>query len=84
MLVPAVRRPKRRGRLRVEQRLQGWTYGDPNDVAKKRMPCPLPFDKLPKKTQDYDRQAVRAVPRMLASLGYEIYRMVEPPEPVTA
>jgi len=38
------------------------------------------LEDLPKDIQDYDRRAVRAIPRILGSLGYEVYRMVEAEE----
>jgi hypothetical protein len=59
------------GRWNVERLLAGWTLGS-KDVEKKTSPYLVAWSDLPESIKDYDRNAVRAIPRMLAELGYEI------------
>lgn len=60
-----------------EQRLQNWTYGKTRDAITKRTPNMVPYERLDESTREYDRESVRAIPRVLAQTGFEIYRTVE-------
>ena len=42
---------------------------------KKIHDCLVDWGKLPNKIKDYDRNAVIAIPALLAKAGFEIYRM---------
>ncbi|MHB8766014.1 MAG: RyR domain-containing protein, partial [Deferrisomatales bacterium] len=60
-----------------ERRLQGWTWGEQKDVAARVSPYLVPYEALAQDIQEYDRQAVRVIPRVLWGLGYEVYRTGE-------
>lgn len=56
-----------------ERRAAGWTLG-PKNTERRRSPYLVPYDELPAEVQDYDREAVRAIPSLLAAAGYGIVR----------
>lgn len=56
-----------------ERRAAGWLPG-PKDTANKRTPYFVPFEELPDDIADFDRNAVRDIPSMLASAGLRIER----------
>jgi len=59
------------GRWNAERVLAGWTLGEKN-VEARRSPYLVPWCELPGEVQEWDRRAVRAIPKVLARLGYEI------------
>jgi hypothetical protein len=59
------------------KRAQGWELGPRRDNAKKITNLLVPFEDLPKQEADKDREFVRAVPALLASVGLQLVR-VEP------
>ncbi len=61
-------------RFVAERFLAGFSAG-PRDVARKTSPYLVPWDDLEEKIKDYDRRAVREIPELLASAGFEIYRL---------
>ncbi|MBM4275973.1 MAG: RyR domain protein [Deltaproteobacteria bacterium] len=61
-------------RWMAEKRAAGWTYGPVKDAGKKTHPSLLPWEELPEEEKDKDRQAVRAIPALLAAAGFEIQR----------
>jgi hypothetical protein len=65
-------------RWTAERIRSGWTYGSQRDDAAKRHPCVAPWDALTDQYREKDRQAVLAIPVMLADVGLVIVR-VEPP-----
>jgi hypothetical protein len=64
-------------RWNTERFRQGWTYGPekPGNKEKKISPWLVEWEKLPEKIKDYDHDAVKAIPGLLAGLGFEIYRL---------
>jgi hypothetical protein len=58
----------------AEKFLEGFSVG-PRDLARKTSPYLVAWDELEEKIGDYDRQAVRGIPELLASAGFEIYRL---------
>ena len=62
------------GRWNVERLRDGWRYGKPRDDAKKIHDCIVPWAELPESIKLYDRESVRAFPRILAQAGLEIFR----------
>jgi hypothetical protein len=58
----------------AEKLLDGFSPG-PRDVTRKTSPYLVPWDDLDEKVRDYDREAVREIPELLASAGFEIYRL---------
>lgn len=58
----------------VEQRERdGWTSGSKN-VAKKTSPFLVAWEHLDEEVKEWDRRAVRGIPRFLAGAGYQIER----------
>ena len=59
-----------------ERRQDGWTYhpGKKN-FERKTHPHLVSWEKLPDEVKEYDRQAVRAIPSVLAAAGYMIVRV---------
>ena len=58
----------------VAERLQeGWRMG-PRDPEKKITPYLVAWDNLDEQIKDYDRDAVRGIPGILAEVGLEIFR----------
>ncbi len=58
----------------AEKLLAGFTPGG-RDNAAKTSPDLVPWDELDKKIKDIDREAVLEIPALLASAGFEIYRL---------
>lgn len=61
----------------AEKLADGWVYGRKRDEVKKTHPCIVSWEKLPEKEREKDRQAVRAIPRILGDGGYETYPLGE-------
>jgi hypothetical protein len=61
----------------AERVAMGWRLG-PRKPEKKSTPYLIPFDELPKETADLDRNAVLAIPKVLAAAGFQVER---PPQP---
>jgi len=56
-----------------DERLRnGWKPGKTRDVAKKVSPYLASWSKLPEDIKEWDRQSVRNIPGLLASVGLEI------------
>jgi hypothetical protein len=59
-----------------QERAQGTVWGPQADLDIRRThPDMVPFNELNLGTQNYDRQQVRLIPMLLATVGYELYRM---------
>lgn len=61
-------------RWMAERIAGGWRPG-PRDPEQKLTPYFVPFDELPKDVADLDRDAVRGMPAVLASAGFQIIRL---------
>jgi hypothetical protein len=57
-----------------ERRKAGWQYGPKKDPVAKTHPCLVPWSKLKESERDKDRAAVRAIPKILAEAGFQMYR----------
>lgn len=56
-----------------EERIrQGWQYGEVTDQNRKTHTSMIPYDMLPEKEKELDRQTVRRVISALISLNYKI------------
>lgn len=53
----------------------GWQYGPVRDHDQKTHPSLVPWEELPEAEREKDRQAVRAIPGLLAAAGFEIRRL---------
>jgi hypothetical protein len=60
----------------AERLTAGWTVG-PRDTDNATTPFLEPWCDVEPMYQDYDREAIRAIPRLLRQVGYRIYRMPE-------
>ncbi|HUU37298.1 MAG TPA: RyR domain-containing protein [Candidatus Desulfaltia sp.] len=58
----------------AEKFLQGFSFG-PRDVHRKTSPYLVAWEDLTEEIKDFDRQAVSEIPELLASAGFEIYRL---------
>ncbi|MFQ5866124.1 MAG: ATP-binding protein [bacterium] len=61
-------------RWNSERFLDEWSLG-PRNHDKKTSPYLVEWKDLPKKIKEYDRDAVRAIPKLLARVGFEVYRV---------
>ncbi len=56
-----------------ERQRSGWVYGEDKDVDNKVSPYLIPYQELPDEIKEYDRDAVRNIPELLAMIGMAIY-----------
>ena len=54
-----------------------WTFGSPKDPEKKITPYLVGWADLSDEVREWDRQAVRNIPFLLAHAKFEIYRMTD-------
>jgi hypothetical protein len=59
----------------TERRHTGWIAGPERDVERKITPYLIPYAELTDDVKEWDRQAVRAIPEVLAAAGLEVYRL---------
>jgi hypothetical protein len=57
----------------AERRDGGWALGS-RDVERKTSPYLVPWSELPEEVKEWDREAVRAIPDLLAGVGLGIRR----------
>ena len=60
------------GRWVVERLEGGWTPGPGRDARRKISPYLVPWQTLPEDVKDKEREMVRAIPRLLAEIGYQV------------
>ncbi|NUQ64997.1 MAG: NAD-binding protein [Pirellulales bacterium] len=66
----------------AERHLAGWSYAPgERDMIGKTHPYLCPWDQLTATVQDYDREAVRDIPFVLARIGQAVYRTAPYPDP---
>lgn len=58
-----------------EKKATGWSYGTEKDIHRQTSPYLVPFDELPDDIKELDRNAVRAIPDVLARAGLGIARL---------
>jgi hypothetical protein len=58
----------------IERRLLGWTHGDTRDDAQRRNPLLLEWERLSEEARTRNREAIGALPEILARAGFEIRR----------
>lgn len=59
-------------RWNLERFMDGWKLGPKKDVMKKTSPYLVGWSDLPEHVREWDRQAVRRIPELLAMEGLEI------------
>lgn len=57
------------GRFTAERLLAGWTLGEVRDIEHRRSPYLVEWGALPEDIKERDREAVRAIPELLARVG---------------
>ena len=63
-------------RFVAERFIQGWSLGEKDPEGKKKTsPYLVDWEYIPDDIQEYDRDAVYAIPQLLAKAGFEIYRL---------
>jgi hypothetical protein len=60
------------GRWNVERLKNGWRYGEKKDETRKLSPYLVPWSALPDAIKNYDRDAVRGWPAILAQAGWQV------------
>jgi hypothetical protein len=53
---------------------EGWRFGRQRDDKRKKHPCLVPYDELPRRERDYDRVLVGETLKVILALGYRITR----------
>ncbi|MCU0293128.1 MAG: RyR domain-containing protein [Thermoanaerobaculaceae bacterium] len=64
------------GRWTLERLRDGWRWGPKKDIDRKVSPCLVGWGELPEDVREWDREAVRAIPAILARVGLEVRRLV--------
>ncbi len=64
-------------RWNADRWLAGWRPAREKDVERRLTPCLVPFDELPPKIADYDRQAVRQLPGLLREAGKRVVPLAD-------
>lgn len=59
----------------AERRAAGWTSGPVKDVERRITPYLIPWEELTEEIREYDREAVRGIPEVLAEAGLVMYRL---------
>lgn len=59
----------------AERRRSGWAHGDTRDETARKHPDLVPWSELSNGSRDKDRQAVEAIPGLLADVGLGIIRL---------
>jgi hypothetical protein len=59
----------------TERRIEGWVFGSKRDPERKISPYLVPYADLPEDVKEWDREAVRAIPEVLAQAKFEVYRL---------
>ena len=59
-------------RWRRDLEQEGWRYGDVKDAERRRHPKLVSWEELDETDRDKDREPVRALPRMLARVGFAV------------
>ena len=63
---------------RQVKKADGWTYGEQRDENKRTHPDLVSWDDLPEGEQEKNLAVVRQIPALLARIGFQIDRLVDP------
>ncbi|MGQ0701879.1 MAG: RyR domain-containing protein [Gemmatimonadales bacterium] len=66
-----------------ERRRAGWTLGPVRDLERKVTPYLVSWEELAEEIREYDREAVRAIPEVLAEAGFAMVRADPAPRSVS-
>jgi hypothetical protein len=53
----------------------GWSFGPRRDDERREHPCLVPYDELPEREKECDRQTTLATLRALVILGFEVRKI---------
>ncbi len=62
-------------RWMTERRLAGWVYGKERDIERRISPWLVVWEELPDDVRQWDRNAVIAIPAVVAMARFEVYRL---------
>jgi len=62
-------------RWNAERLLEGWRYGPEKNISAKLNPCITAWENLDSATRVFDYDPVDNIPKLLAKIGYEVYRV---------
>ncbi|MCX6238212.1 MAG: RyR domain-containing protein, partial [Bacteroidia bacterium] len=62
-------------RWNAERLLEGWRYGPEKNITAKLNPCITAWENLDDATRVFDYDPVDNIPKLLAEIGYEVYRV---------
>jgi hypothetical protein len=65
------------GRWVIERLSDGWTLGPDRDARQKMSPYLVPWQELSEHVKDNEREMVRAIPKLLAEIGYQVSKTYE-------
>lgn len=51
---------------------QGWTYGKERSDVLKHHPCLIPYEELPEREKEYDRNTALETLKLICKLGFKI------------
>jgi len=63
------------GRWNIERLYYGWRYAKEKDVAQRRSPYLIPWEKIPPDIQKFDLDAIACLPKKLREVGLELYAL---------
>lgn len=69
------------GRYNAERLLSGWHWAEDRDPPRHLSPYLVAWSALPPKVRNYDREPVRAIPKILAAVGLSIRREATSQQP---
>ena len=58
----------------AERRASGWEQGEEKDAKRKITPYLVPYDDLTEEIKELDRDVIRNIPKLLATVGLAIYK----------
>ena len=56
----------------AERLRDGWTYGTERNDQQKETPCLVPYNQLPEREKDFDRNTALETVKLIVKLGYNI------------
>jgi hypothetical protein len=66
----------------ASRRLAGWRFASTRNNVAKHHPDLVPWEELDESTRDYDREPVRNLATLLATIGFQIERLPDDPDSV--
>lgn len=51
---------------------EGWTYGESRNDSLKHHPCLIPYNELPEREKEYDRNTAMQTLKLIQKMGFQI------------